>query len=65
MSYLLYHLRWQLSTPILWYVVDTLGSGVYQTVVANAIGACIFYFVDKYIFKPNRLSLRSATVDLN
>lgn len=50
MRYLLYHLRWQLSTPILWYVVDTLGSGVYQTVVANAIGACIFYFVDKYIF---------------
>ena len=50
MRYLLYHLRWQLSTPILWYVVDTLGSGVYQTVIANVIGACIFYFVDKYIF---------------
>ena len=55
MRYLLYHLRWQLSTPILWYVVDTLGSGVYQTVVANVIGACIFYFFDKYIiFKPKK-----------
>lgn len=58
-SYLLYLIRWQLSTPILAPVIaifkhsptpfgtaeDWLGSSV-----ANLIGGCIFYFVDRWIF---------------
>lgn len=51
--FLLYLLRWQLSSPILalcllW--LDPLGT-VWATVIANLIGGCIFYFVDKLIFK--------------
>ncbi len=48
--FLAYLLRWQLSTPILWIVVRQLGSGLWQTVIANLIGGTIFYWVDKFIF---------------
>jgi len=46
----LYLLRWQLSTPILWLVLYLLGSSVWATVVANLIGGCIFFWVDRWIF---------------
>lgn len=51
--FLLYLLRWQLSSPILalcllW--LDPIGT-VWATIIANLIGGCIFYFVDKLIFK--------------
>lgn len=51
-SFLLYLLRWQLSSPILylclmWLHLGTLGN----TIVANLIGGSIFYWVDKKIFK--------------
>ena len=51
--YALYLLRWQLSIPILALCMWALGGLdiVLATVVANLIGGCIFYFVDKKIFK--------------
>ena len=49
-KYLLYLLRWQLSTPILWFILHWLGSGLWQTVVANLVGGCLFFFVDRVIF---------------
>lgn len=53
-KFLLYLLRWQLSTPVLWYVLKILlpyTDEFIATVVANLIGGCMFYFVDKSIFR--------------
>jgi hypothetical protein len=53
-KFFLYLLRWQLSTPILAVCVVWLnqyGTTV-STVVANLIGGCIFFWVDRLIFKP-------------
>ena len=52
-KFFLYLLRWQLSTPILAICVVWLnqyGTTV-STVVANLIGGCIFFWVDRLIFK--------------
>jgi len=55
-----YSLRWQLSTPILAPVLiycngvfstNTTVNFTIATVIANLIGACIFFWVDKYIFR--------------
>ena len=51
---LLYIGRWQLSTPILFVVILVLGDGLWQTVVANLIGACIFFPVDKIMFNRSK-----------
>ncbi|MDD5255553.1 MAG: hypothetical protein PHR11_05840 [Candidatus Omnitrophica bacterium] len=48
--FILYLIRWQLSTPILWLVVKNLGTSVTATVIANLIGGAIFFWVDKFIF---------------
>lgn len=56
--YLAYLFRWQLSTPILAFVLlwmagyDTLTA----TVVANLIGGLIFFWVDQYIFTSKDLA---------
>jgi len=64
-KYLLYLLRWQLSTPILAPVVaffkhspsifgtaeDWIGSSV-----ANLIGGLIFFWVDRFIFTSKKLN---------
>jgi hypothetical protein len=58
--FLLYALRWQLSTPILAPVLiycDGLFSTnininfLVATIIANFIGSCIFFWVDKFIFR--------------
>ena len=49
-KFILYLIRWQLSTPILWLVVNQLGIGLGATIVANLIGGMIFFWVDKFIF---------------
>lgn len=51
--FLLYALRWQLSSPILAVCLIWLGGlgPIWATIIANAIGAAIFYIVDKKIFK--------------
>jgi len=52
-KYILYLLRWQLSTPILAVCLIWLaGLGeVWATIVANLIGGLIFFWVDRLIFK--------------
>jgi hypothetical protein len=51
LKFLLYVTRWQLSTPILWVVVSQLGTSLEATVIANLVGASIFFWVDKVIFR--------------
>ena len=52
-KYLFYLLRWQLSTPILAFVIWWLSdyNGLVATITANLIGGLIFFWVDKLIFK--------------
>ena len=53
MRFILYLLRWQLSTPILWACLTFLmfcTGELMATILANLIGGCVFYFVDKRIF---------------
>ena len=56
MKFILYLLRRQLSTPILfvclWWLADT--NGWVATVTANLIGGSIFYWVDRWIFRHSR-----------
>ena len=50
--FLLYEARWQCSSPVLALCMWAMGGWniVVATVVANLIGGCMFYFVDKRIF---------------
>lgn len=52
-KYVLYLIRWQLSTPILAVVLALLSnmSTLWATIIANFIGGLIFFWVDKLIFK--------------
>lgn len=53
-KFVLYLLRWQASTPILalcLFLLTARMSEFWATVIANLIGGCIFFFVDKKIFK--------------
>jgi len=61
--FFLYVFRWQLSTPILWLVVHKLGVGLNATIIANLIGAGIFFWVDIFIFGP-RKNKKSADIEL-
>ena len=51
-KYILYLLRWQLSTPILSIVLYILSdfNVTFSTIVANLIGGLIFFWIDKFIF---------------
>ena len=54
-KFILYLIRWQLSTPILApviYLFSELGV-IPAAMIANLIGGMLFYFVDKKIFKNN------------
>lgn len=53
MSFVLYLLRWQLSTPLLWLCIILLQNlgDFWATVAANLIGGCVFYLVDRKIFR--------------
>lgn len=53
--FLLYLIRWQLSTPVLAGCLWALGGlGVIPaTIIANLIGGCLFFFVDKRILKDD------------
>jgi len=54
-KFLMYAFRWQCSTPIyaiIMYMLKDMNT-VESTIIANAIGACIFYWIDKYIFTSN------------
>ena len=56
--YLLYLLRWQLSTPILALVLLLLNnfSLTFATIIANFIGGLIFFWVDRFIFTSDVLA---------
>ena len=54
--YVLYLLRWQLSTPILavcYIYLNHLGTTL-ATIIANLVGGLIFFWVDKWIFKKRK-----------
>lgn len=52
-QYLIYLLRWQLSTPVLssvlWLMKDY--NPVWATIIANIVGGLIFFWIDRIIFK--------------
>ncbi len=51
----LYLLRWQLSTPILYICIRWIPlSNLLKTIISNLIGAFIFYWVDRRIFKDKK-----------
>lgn len=53
-TFLLYAFRWQLSTPILALVCGFMNDTKTEwasAAVANLVGSCIMYPVDKLIFK--------------
>ena len=55
MRFLTYMARWQLSGIVLAPCIALIpNSPIYSAIVANLIGGCIFYWVDKVIFKPRR-----------
>lgn len=50
-QYVLYLIRWQLSSPILAMCLVYLNFGVtLNTIIANIIGGLIFFWVDRFIF---------------
>ena len=56
-KFILYLIRWQLSTPILWFVVKEMGTSLWATVVANLIGGAIFFWVDRFIFTSQAIEM--------
>ena len=54
-KFILYLVRWQLSTPILALCLKFLNfSTLINTIIANLIGGCIFFWVDKSIFNKDK-----------
>jgi len=56
-KFILYLIRWQLSTPILWLVVRHMGTSIWATVIANLIGGVIFFWVDRFIFTSQTIEM--------
>lgn len=53
--FIFYLFRWQLSTPILAAVIWWLPWGsTAEAAVANLVGACCFFWVDRWIFENRR-----------
>ena len=56
MKFLIYSLRWQLSSIVLAPCIALIPQNpVVSAVVANLIGGCIFYWIDKWIFRKDQL----------
>ena len=56
-KFVLYLIRWQASTPVLALCLFLLTARLnefWATVIANLIGGCMFYWVDKKIFKEKK-----------
>ena len=54
MRFLIYLIRWQISGIVLYpalLFILPLTNELWATVFANLIGGCVFYFVDKKIFR--------------
>ena len=54
--FLIYALRWQLSTPVLAIFVYLITNEILATFIANCVGAIIFFFIDKFIFTSKFLN---------
>ncbi|HHX77839.1 MAG TPA: hypothetical protein GX697_05785 [Firmicutes bacterium] len=54
-QYVLYLLRWQLSSPILAVVLIVMSNynRWVATIAANFLGGLMFFWIDKYIFKSS------------
>ena len=52
-KFILYLIRWQLSSPLLAFCLWLMGGWnvIVATIVANLGGGCLFFFVDKWIFR--------------
>ncbi len=63
--YFAYLIRWQLSTPILYFVIVWMANydNLVATIVANLIGGLIFFWVDQYIFTSKALSAQWEVKD--
>ncbi len=62
-KYVLYLLRWQLSTPILFLCIQLMQfSSIVETILANLIGGLIFFWVDRIIFKNKEAPKKEGTV---
>lgn len=54
-KFILYLIRWELSTPILAIVLYYLPFiTLTNTIIANLIGGIIFFWVDRLIFKKEK-----------
>ena len=54
-KYILYLLRWELSTPILAIVLYHLPfNTLINTIIANLIGGMMFFWIDRLIFKEGK-----------
>ena len=52
--FLLYLIRWQLSTPILWACIAALHDrtgALAATIISNLIGGAAFFWIDRAIFR--------------
>lgn len=60
-KFFLYLVRWQLSSPILAVCMVWMGGWnvALATIVANLIGGCIFFWVDRWIFGDKKISLKA------
>ena len=55
MKLALYILRWQLSTPVLYLCLIWLPWGsLLKTIIANLIGALIFFPIDRWIMRGKK-----------
>ena len=57
-KYLLYHLRWQSSIipmyPVMWILENTISSLIIRLIIASAVGASMFWYLDKWIFTSKK-----------
>lgn len=55
-KFLLYLLRWELSTITLAPCIAFFGGlgTIPATIIANAVGAAVFFWVDRLIFKDDK-----------
>lgn len=62
-KFFLYLVRWQLSSPILAVCMVWMGGWnvAVATIVANLIGGCIFFWVDRWIFGEKKVWTRKKT----
>lgn len=49
-KFILYLMRWQMSSLILIPVIAAIADPVWSAIIGNLIGGCIFFFIDKRIF---------------